>query len=359
MTDSAPSAARDFSKIWELLANAFRSPSVTDACIGPNGCFIDDGDGIQPFLEGRLPENLLRDWVVYQLSLQSRSFDARQPFADFVIPGNGEGDRWRVHALFPPLCPEGTQLSLRRLAGRRLADNTPHSQTSRWSETSGPAIELLQEATRKKETILIAGATSSGKTTLLNDLLGIIPPNERLIALEDTPELQPLHPQFIRLVSRPPTADGIGEVSLKTLFRQTLRMRPDRILIGECRGPEILEWLQALQTGHAGSLATIHASSPRDALRRAELLALLSGVPHLTSQIVRDLLAGGITWIAFVERLAQGRTITEISRVRGREGDTILLEPVINPRREDRHGRLETFRSFGSSLQKSSPRGGS
>jgi pilus assembly protein CpaF len=180
--------------------------------------------------------------------------------------------------------------------------------------------------------LVVAGATGSGKTTLLSDLIGEIPAQERILALEDTPELFPPHPHFLSLLSRPPNADGFGEITLRTLLKQTLRMRPDRIVLGECRGDEVLELIQALNTGHRGSLCTLHANTPRDALRRIELLCLLASNGSLPLSAIRELLAHGLQWIAQVRRLETGeRKITEVWKVEGKEGDTILLRPVLQP----------------------------
>jgi pilus assembly protein CpaF len=188
---------------------------------------------------------------------------------------------------------------------------------------------LLVEIEKPNGMILNTGPTGSGKTTLAADLLSEVPPQERVIALEDTPELNPRHPHFLSLISRPPNSDGFGEVTLRSLLRQTLRMRPDRIILGECRGGEVLDLLQSLNTGHQGSLATLHANSARDALRRIELLCLLQPGSPLPIPTIRELLAGGIQWVAHVKRAGQTRVISEISKVEGREGDTILLRPML------------------------------
>jgi pilus assembly protein CpaF len=177
--------------------------------------------------------------------------------------------------------------------------------------------------------VLVAGSTGSGKTTLLNDLLAFIPRNERILALEDTPELSPRHPHFVALQSRAANADGFGEISIRNLLRQALRMRPDRILVGECRGPEVLDLLQVVNTGHQGSLATIHANSARDALRRLEILALLSAPESLSLTALREWIASGIQWVAHVAREKNGtRRIRELVQVQGIESGTILLRPV-------------------------------
>ena len=166
---------------------------------------------------------------------------------------------------------------------------------------------------------------------LASDLLEEVPAQERILALEDTPELAPAHPHFVSLISRPPNADGFGEVTLRMLLKQALRMRPDRIILGECRGMEVLDLLQALNTGHRGSLATLHANSPRDALRRVELLCLLAASGAVPLSAIRELLAVGVQWIVQVKRVGAQRQITELWRVDGREGDTILLRPMQIP----------------------------
>jgi pilus assembly protein CpaF len=181
---------------------------------------------------------------------------------------------------------------------------------------------------QSNETILISGSTGSGKTTLLSDLLGFIPEQDRLIALEDTAEIRPGHPHFIGLLARAPNADGCGEVTIRDLIRQTLRMRPDRILLGECRGEEVLDLLQALNTGHRGTLATLHANSARDALRRIELLALLHSRSGVAPGWIRELLANGIQWVVHLDRIGGIRRIRSIIRVEGVERETLSCRPV-------------------------------
>ncbi len=179
--------------------------------------------------------------------------------------------------------------------------------------------------------MLVSGATGAGKTTLMNDLISAIPSEQRILALEDTPELDPDHPHFLSLQSRNANADGFGEIPLRTLLKQTLRMRPDRLLVGECRGGEILELLQALNTGHRGALATVHANCPRDALRRIELLCLIHGPANLNPALIRELLVGGLRWIVHVKRDPHDpkRRQLVVARLEGREGDTLLLRPMV------------------------------
>ena len=297
--------------------------SITDICINSNGqAYLDRGLGLEPqYLSPCASDGTslaLKNWVLEQLSKAGISWDARNPFVDApVYPAH------RLHAVFPPVSGKGMSISLRRL-GRTLEG--PASE--RW-KSSGRFFETLKQAVRTGQTVLIAGSTGSGKTTLLNDLLSFIPEHERLIALEDTPELSPAHPHFVSLQSRAANADGYGEISIQTLLRQCLRMRPDRVLLGECRGAEILDLLQILNTGHRGSLATLHANSVRDALKRMETLALLHAPESLSIQALRDWMSSGIQWIAHVQRDPGGiRRVREVAQVCGIESGTILLRPV-------------------------------
>lgn len=308
------------SRNW--LEQLLSDPTITDICLnGAREVFIDRGEGLEPYggsLEPVWTEEGLRDWVLEQLSSAGKTWDARHPFVDAQIASGH-----RIHVAFPPTSRKGITVSLRKPPARGSA-----TQEGRW--IGSPAYELLRSAIRSGDSILIAGATGSGKTTLANDLLSEISPRERIVALEDTPELLPSHPHFLSLVSRPPNADGCGEVTLRTLLRQTLRMRPDRIVLGECRGAEVLDLLQALNTGHRGALSTLHANSARDALRRIELLCLLASGGSISLTAVRELLALGIQWIAQVRKSEAGpREISELWRVEGREGDTILLRPMV------------------------------
>jgi pilus assembly protein CpaF len=319
------------------LAHALARPDVTDICLnGANEAFADWGAGLIPIAlaegERAWTEEQMRDWVLGQLALAGKSWDARHPFIDAALPSGH-----RLHVAFPPLARQGILVSLRRLAsaGRSPGSAPQADGFSRWGRS--PLYARLRQAVREGDSILISGATGSGKTTLASDLLSEVPHHERMLALEDTPELSPPHPHFVSLTSRPPNADGFGEVTLRTLLKQALRMRPDRVILGECRGGEVLDLLQALNTGHRGSLATLHANSPRDALRRVELLCLLAAQGAVPISAIRELLSAGVQWVAQVRRVATGgsengvmhREIQELWHIEGREGDTILMRPVV------------------------------
>ncbi len=304
------------------LDEALRDEKITDLCLnGTGSAFADHGNGLEPLgtsWKAEWRDEEMRSWVLDQISLAGKTWDARFPFIDATLPSGH-----RLHVVFPPLARQGMLVSLRRLPSLSIAARGK----SRWE--SSPLFVPLAEAVKKGDSVLIAGATGSGKTTLASDLLEQVPSSERIIALEDTPELSPRHPHFLTLLSRPPNADGFGEITLRTLLRQTLRMRPDRIVLGECRGAEVLDLLQALNTGHRGALATLHANSPRDALRRVELLCLLSSGGSIPVSAIRELLSVGIDWIAQVKRIHASRQITELWHIEGKEGDTILMRPVL------------------------------
>lgn len=303
----------------QRLIAALSDPSATDLCFSMKGMTVDRGAGLREEESFHADEEEIRNWVLMQISRAGKSFDAKSPFTDLVIPPDSRVRfRHRLHALFPPLSPQGILVSLRKLP-------EPGGVEKVWS--SSPYYPLLREIVRSHQTILISGSTGSGKTRLMNELLSEVDSNERVLALEDTPELAPTHPQFFPLVSRIPNADGFGEITLRTLLKQTLRMRPDRIVLGEIRGNEVLDLLQALNTGHQGTLATLHANTPRDALKRIEVLCLLAAGSSLPLGALRELLAGGIRWIVQVERTPKGRHVRELVEIAGREGDTILLRP--------------------------------
>ncbi len=310
----------------ESLRSALLDPLVTDICInGPLHIYAETQNRsfhpiLSPWKNSTHPDAEMKKWVIDLLTRIGKSWDAKNPFIDAALPTGH-----RLHIAFPPIASPGILISIR---AHRPTQKNVHELKSRWAHCLN-AFWLLQQALLHRENLLICGATGSGKTTLAQDLLSEIPEDERLILLEDTPEIQPAHPHWIALYTRPPNTDGYGEITLRSLLKQCLRMRPDRIVLGECRGAEVLDLLQALHTGHPGSLTTLHANSARDGLRRLEMLASLSGVT-LPRPLFLDLVAYGLQWIAFTERNTSGkRVISEIHRIEGREGDTILLRPVI------------------------------
>ncbi len=314
-------------RIPEALIALLSHSRITDICMNSHDeIYIDQGKGLEPFIPSTpLFQNEIeyRNFILEQISLSGKTWDAKLPFLDTIF-----FTTHRAHIAFPPLAQFGIYLSLRKLPLKQ--QDLGHAKVeaaSRWSHHE-ERFKLLVGAIESHETILIAGGTGSGKTTLLNDLLSFSEPHERIIALEDTAEISPAHPHYLSLLSRTANADGFGTVGLRDLLRQTLRMRPDRILIGECRGDEVLDLLQALNTGHKGTLCTIHANSARDALKRMELLALIGAKGTLPSPLIKELIVAGIQKLVFLERVNGQRLIQSILQIEGKEKDVIITRPL-------------------------------
>jgi len=248
-----------------------------------------------------------------------RRIDDESPMVDCRLP-----DGSRVNAIIPPLAIDGASLTIRKFAKDPFTVQDLISFGTLTAEAAG----FLEACVKAHFNILVAGGTGSGKTTTLNVLSSFIPDNERVVTIEDAAELQLRQPHKVRLESRPARIDGTGRISIRDLVVNSLRMRPDRIVIGECRSGEALDMLQAMNTGHDGSLTTIHANSPRDTLARLETLVLMSGV-DLPQRAIREQIASAIHVIVQQSRIRDGsRRITNIAEIVGREGDTITLQDV-------------------------------
>jgi pilus assembly protein CpaF len=211
-------------------------------------------------------------------------------------------------------------------------------------------FELLQGIVKARLNVLISGGTGSGKTTLLNVLSGSIPANERIVTIEDSAELQMRQPHVVRLETRPSNIEGVGEVTARQLVINALRMRPDRIIVGEVRGGEALDMLQAMNTGHDGSISTIHANAPRDALSRIETMVLMAGF-DLPSKAIREQIASALNVILQLSRMSDGtRKVVTVSEVTGMEGDVVVMQDifVFEKRGVDRDGKvLGEYRATG------------
>jgi pilus assembly protein CpaF len=233
-------------------------------------------------------------------------------------------DGSRVNAIIPPVAIDGPSITIRKFKKDRLR---VEQLVSYGSLTQGMA-EFLQACVAARLNIVISGGTGSGKTTLLNVLSGFIPDGERIVTIEDAAELQLHQVHVVRLETKPPSQEGSSTVTIRDLVRNALRMRPDRIVVGECRGGEALDMLQAMNTGHDGSLTTLHANTPRDAISRLETLALMSGI-ELPLRVVREQIASAVDVIVQQTRLRDGeRKVTQITEVVGMEGDTVVLSDI-------------------------------
>jgi pilus assembly protein CpaF len=253
------------------------------------------------------------------VSRVGRRIDESSPMVDARLP-----DGSRVNAIIPPLAVDGPILSIRRFATTPLTI----ANLLAYKSLTPPMVEVLQALGQAKVNILISGGTGSGKTTLLNVLSAFIPANERIVTIEDAAELQMRQPHVVRLETRPPNIEGKGEVTQRALVRNALRMRPDRIILGEVRGAEALDMLQAMNTGHEGSLATIHSNTPRDALSRLENMVGMAGV-NLTPRATRQQICSAVTVVMQVSRLTDGaRKLVSIQELTGMEGDMIAMHEI-------------------------------
>jgi len=250
-----------------------------------------------------------------------RRIDESSPFVDARLP-----DGSRVNAIIPPLSVDGPVITIRKFSAKKLTAG----DLVKFGSINEKMADYLESAVKQRKNILVSGGTGSGKTTLLNVLSGFIPEDERIVTIEDSAELKLSQKHVVRLESRPPNMEGRGEITIRELLKNSLRMRPDRIIVGECRGGEALDMLQAMNTGHEGSMTTVHANSPRDALSRIEVMALMSGV-ELPHRAVREQVKSAVDIIIQQSRLKDGsRKITAISEVTGMDGDMILMHDVFN-----------------------------
>jgi pilus assembly protein CpaF len=289
------------------LEDLLADPTVEEVMVnGPDRVFVERGGRIEPVDTRFADEEELRNTIERILAPLGRRIDELSPMVDARL-----GDGSRVNAVIPPLAIDGPALSIRRFGAERPG---PPELVELGTLTESQ-LELLQTAVADRRSLLVSGGTGSGKTTLLNALSGFIAEGERVVTIEDAAELRLRRPHVVRLESRPAGVEGRGEVTIRDLLRNALRMRPDRIVIGEVRGAEALDLLTALNTGHRGALSTVHANSPADALDRLETLALMAGLglPHeaIAAQVRR-----GIDLVVHLERLPDGSCrVTEIADV--------------------------------------------
>ena len=297
-----------------------RDPSVTEVMVnGSDQLYVERSGKIEATDASFLDDaHLLRiiDRIVSQVG---RRIDEASPMVDARL-----ADGSRVNAIIPPLSLRGPSLTIRKFARDALSLEDLIGLGSLTKHTA----DFLAHCVRGKLNILISGGTGTGKTTLLNAVSAYVPEGERIVTIEDAAELRLQQPHVVSLESRPPNVEGEGEVRIRDLVRNALRMRPDRIIVGEVRGAETLDMLQAMNTGHDGSLTTVHANSARDALHRLEMLVLMAGV-ELPIKAVREQIAGGFDLLVHIARLVDGsRRITQITEISGMEGDVVTLQDL-------------------------------
>jgi len=299
-----------------------KEPGIADIMInGPKNVFVEKDGRIQRHkVTFRDNEHLLQilDRIVSKVG---RRVDETSPMVDARLP-----DGSRLNAIIPPLAIDGPSLTIRRFGSNPLT----LEDLLRFGAFTPEMVMLLEGAIKARLNCLISGGTGSGKTTLLNTLSSFIPNDQRVITIEDAAELQLQQEHVLRLETRPPNIEGSGRVTATDLVKNALRMRPDRIIIGECRGPEALDMLQAMNTGHEGSLTTIHANTPRDAVSRLETMISMGGI-ELPMKALRAQFASAVDLIIQASRLQGGpRKVTYITEVLGMEGDTIVMQDIFN-----------------------------
>jgi len=262
-------------------------------------------------------EEQLRRVIERIVSRVGRRIDESSPLVDARLP-----DGSRVNAVIPPLAVSGSSLTIRKFAREPLQV----SDLIGFGTLTPEMAELLDACVRSRLNIIVSGGTGTGKTTLLNVLSSYIPADERIVTIEDAVELQLQQDHVVRLEARPPNVEGRGEITIRDLVRNALRMRPDRIVVGECRGGESLDMLQAMNTGHDGSLSTVHANSPRDAVARLETLVLMAGM-DLPLRAIREQIASAVDVVVQLTRMRDGtRRVTHVTEVQGMEGDVVTLQ---------------------------------
>ena len=264
-------------------------------------------------------EQQLRRTIDKIVAKVGRRVDEASPYVDARLP-----DGSRVNAIIQPLAIDGPSLTIRKFS----SDPYGAEDLVEFGTFTSPVAKFLEACVRGRVNIMVSGGTGAGKTTTLNVLSSFIPDDERIITIEDAAELKLQQPHVVRLESRPPNIEGRGAVTIRDLVRNALRMRPDRIVVGECRGPEALDMLQAMNTGHDGSISTIHSNSPRDSLSRLETITMMAGM-ELSPKSIREQVSSAIQLIVHQQRLKDGtRRLTHVTEVAGMEGEVVTLQDL-------------------------------
>ncbi len=300
-------------------------PTISDILVnGANSVYVERRGKLEPTTITFHDNAHLMNIIDRIVSAVGRRVDESSPMVDARL-----ADGSRVNAIIPPLAIDGPMLSIRRFAVERLGV----ADLLRFGTLTEPVADVLRAVVLGRLNVVISGGTGAGKTTLLNVLSGFIPSTERIVTIEDSAELQLQQPHIVRLETRPPNIEGKGEVPQRELLRNSLRMRPDRIVVGEVRGAEALDMLQAMNTGHDGSLTTVHANTPRDALGRIETMVSMTGI-SFPIRAMRAQIASAINIVIQVQRGDDGRRrLVSIQEISGMEGEVITMSEIFTFRR--------------------------
>ncbi len=297
-----------------------QDPSISDILVNTYNQVFVERDGRIERTDVRFKDDKHLLQVIDRIvSAVGRRIDDSSPMVDARL-----ADGSRVNAIIPPLAVDGPHVSIRKFK----ADALSAEDLLRYETVTPAMLELVQGIVKARLNVLISGGTGAGKTTLLNVLSSSIPPEERIVTIEDSAELQLRQPHVVRCETRPPNVEGQGQVDARRLVINALRMRPDRIIVGEVRGPEAVDMLQAMNTGHDGSLTTLHANSPRDALSRLETMVSMANL-NLPEKAMRQQIAAAIDVVIQVSRLSDGsRRVTSVSEIVGMEGEVITMQEI-------------------------------
>lgn len=303
------------------LEDLMRDPAISEIMInGPGTIYVERGGKLTLTDRRFNDERHLRTIIERIIAPIGRRIDESSPMVDARLP-----DGSRVNAIIAPLALDGSTLTIRRFGTKRLAMD----DLVKFGSIAAEATGLLRAMVEARLNVIVSGGTGSGKTTFLNILTNYIPEGERIVTIEDAAELKLNQDHIVRLESRPANIEGRGAVSIRDLVKNSLRMRPDRIVVGECRSGEALDMLQAMNTGHDGSMTTLHANTPRDALARLETLVLMAGF-ELPVRAIREQVASAVNCVVQIERMRDGsRKIVSISEVVGMEGDTVTMQEIV------------------------------
>jgi len=302
------------------ISGLLNDPEVTEVMVnGPNRVYVERNGKIVKAATSFIDENHLKRIIEKIVAQVGRRVDESTPMVDARLP-----DGSRVNAVISPLAIGGPFLTIRKFA----KDPFTVEDLINFGSFSRTVAQFLDACVKGRLNVIVSGGTGTGKTTALNVLSSFIPHDERIVTVEDAKELQLHQDHVLSLESRPPNIEGKGEVRIRDLVRNTLRMRPDRIVVGECRGGEALDMLQAMNTGHDGSITTVHSNSPRDTLARIETMVLMAGM-DLPVRAIREQMASAIDLVVHLTRLRDGtRRVTHVTEVQGMEGDVIVLQDL-------------------------------